>query len=89
MFYLPLSALYALLSIVYEIIWMWIAFIRPDTVIFPRGLEWIQSGHYVFICNVKMVVNRIKQQHKGYPLSAEDEIEEAQEVPRNQNVVEI
>jgi len=79
MFYLPLSALYALLSIVYEIIWMWIAFIRPDTVIFPRGLEWIQSGHYVFICNVKMIVNRIKQQHEGYPLSAEDEIEEAQE----------
>ena len=80
MFYLPLSALYGMFTILYELLWVWIAFIRPDTVIFPRGLESMQSGHYVFIANVKMVVNRIKQQYMGYPLSEKEKLEEAKEV---------
>jgi len=74
LFYLPLALLYAIISLCYECIILVLAFFRPDTLVFPRGIEGYQTGYIVFVSNVKMSVNRYKQMHGKVEKELSDEI---------------
>ena len=60
--YLPLGLLYAFTSAIFHVLILVGSFIRPDTLIFPRGLQAFQTGHYVFVANVK--VNKLMHMFK-------------------------
>jgi len=71
LFYIPLAPLYVLQDIATQLGFMLVAFIRPDVICFPRGLEAHSIGHNVFMASVKLYINRIKQMYLGYPWSAD------------------
>eukprot|EP00493_Phyllostaurus_siculus_P025274 UN25618 len=52
--YMPLAILYGILTFCYGVLMVTFSFYRPDTLILPRGFEGVQTGHIVFIMNVKL-----------------------------------
>jgi len=67
LFYIPLAPLYALEDVLKRVVLLLVAFIRPDVICFPRGMEKHDKGHNVFVASVKLYINRIKQLYWDFP----------------------
>jgi len=60
-----------------------VSFVRPDIAVFPRGMEFLQIGHYIFVANCKTYVHRIKQMYMGHPRSKKRELKAIREEIEN------